>query len=646
MSKKTVVLVMVCLLALASSAQTLFTYGKYSASVNDFLKAFNKNSLTPPPNKAKAMREYLDLYIASRLKIQEAYAKGYDTLPQMKEDIQTLRSQIIDNYLNDSKTTDRLVNEAFVRSQKDIHVAHIYISFKNAFGLIDTAAAAAKANEVYEKLKSGEDFFALAEKYSSDPSVNQNKGDIGYITVFTLPYQFENIVYNLAPGKFSSPYRSKIGFHFFKNLGERKAMGKMKAAQILLSFPPDNAVAMKEEMKRLADSLYNRIMQGDDFGKLAAQFSNDQVSAVSHGVIPDFTVGQYDAAFENAFMSLANNQVSKPFLTSHGYHILKRLGVTPVNADPKNTAAMDELKSKVMQSDRMQVAKRNLIDSLMKKISLVKNKINYSELWYLQDSLLDRRNSPIPITINEQTVLFTIGGKPATVEDYIAFARTWRYKPDGTGQKPYQQIYDEFMQSQVEEYYKEHLEDFNEDFRYQMNEFKEGNLFFEIMQQQVWSKAQTDTAALMSYYQKNKSKYHWKESADAIIFFCSDEATAKELYQQIKNDAVHWKKYVEANGEKIVADSSRYEYAQIPNANKSALKAGAVTAPVNNENDGTVSFAYIIKTYPANQPRSFAEAKGLVINDYQNELEKKWVSQLKKKYPVKINEAVFAKISK
>jgi len=71
-----------------------------------------------------------------------------------------------------------------------------------------------------------------------------------------------------------------------------------------------------------------------------------------------------------------------------------------------------------------------------------------------------------------------------------------------------------------------------------------------------------------------------------------------------------------------------------------------VTSPVKNKTDGSVSFAYILKTYPANMPRNYSEAKGLVISDYQVELEKTWVAELKKKYPVKIDEKVFQQIAK
>ena len=82
------------------------------------------------------------------------------------------------------------------------------------------------------------------------------------------------------------------------------------------------------------------------------------------------------------------------------------------------------------------------------------------------------------------------------------------------------------------QYYRDHLEDFNEEFRNQMNEFKEGNLFFEIMQREVWNKTQSDSVALRDLYEKNKNKYNWKESADAIIFFAADETTLPNLLQK------------------------------------------------------------------------------------------------------------------
>ena len=630
-----------------ASAQTLFTYGNYSTDAKDFLRAFNKNNTVPATNKAKAMRDYLDLYIASRLKIREAYNRHYDTLTQIKNDIDNLRSQIIENYLNDPATTDKLLKEAFQRSQKDIHVAHIFVSYKNNAGVIDTAAAEKKAKEVYDKLKKGEDFFKLAQQYSSDDAAKTNKGDMGWVTVFTLPYEFENVVYSTPVGKYSAPYKSKIGVHIFKNLGERKAVGKIKIAQILLAFPPNPDDETKKRLALLADSLYQRLLKADDIAKLASQYSNDYVSAASGGLVPDFGVGQYDPDFEKVVFALSKNgAISKPFVTSHGYHIVKRIGASPVNTDPNNKASMDELKARVNLSDRMLFARNAVIEKGLKQISIKKYPYSEKELMLFADSILDNKPMGSRVSITRTTPLFTIGDQLFTVNDYITYAQAWRFKSDGTGVRPFEDVMNGFVRFKAEDYYRSHLEDFNSDFRYQMEEFKDGNLFFEIMQQEVWGKAQNDTAALEAYYEKNKSRYNWKQSADAIIFFCGDESSANTLYDKITKNPSNWKMVSEAMGEKVVADSSRYEFDQIPNGGKSPLHAGLVTSPLKNKTDGTVSFAYVLKLYPANLPRNYAEAKGLVISDYQAELEKQWLAELKKKYPVKIDEKVLEQISK
>jgi len=177
MNKKYFLVCMASFLMLAGSAQTLFTYGKYSVSAKEFLRAFNKNNTQPVVNKAKAISEYLDLYINSRLKIREAYDRKFDTLPQVKTEVRGLRAQIAENYMNDPVIMERLQKEAFDRSQKDILAAHIFISFKNAGGSMDTAAASRKKEDVLQRLKKGEDFLAVAQQLSDDPSAKTTRGE-------------------------------------------------------------------------------------------------------------------------------------------------------------------------------------------------------------------------------------------------------------------------------------------------------------------------------------------------------------------------------------------------------------------------------------------------------------------------------------
>ena len=646
--KNLFLLLLVCGSLLPASAQTLFTYGPYKADAKDFLRAFNKNNSNVSGNKAQAIKEYLDLYIKSKLKVREAYERRYDTLITIRTEVENLRAQIAEGFMTDPEIINRLQKEAFQRSLKHIKVAHIFIAFRNSAGISDTLAAMNKRDQLLGRLQKGEDFGKLAKEGSDDPSAKTNNGEIGYITVFTLPYDFENVIYATAPGKVSAPVRSKIGYHIFKNLEEKKSPGKMKARQILLAFPPEATAVTKQQLAKLADSLYKRLLAGDAFAPLATTFSNDYISAASGGLMPDISVGQYDPVFEKNLWALAKDgAISKPFQTSHGWHILKRESVKPVITDANNKDNLQELQQKIIADSRWKASKEHIYKQVRDKAGVKMLLNNDAGFKAYSDSVLDR----LPMNVAGRGLtpaipVFSIGTEVYDLAAWFNYASVYRFRPDGSGAKAHDLVKEEWMQYAMFEYYKKHLEEFNEEFRNQMAEFRDGNLFFEVMQQEVWTKAQSDTAALQALYEKNKRQYTWQQSADVVIFFCSDPTIAQTIYDKVKANPADWKKITDQYSEKVLADSSRYEWNQIPNLNKQVPKAGMMTSPVINQTDNTASFAYIFNAYPQLLQRSYSEAKGIVINDYQAILEKEWEEVLKKKYPVKVEEKVLADISK
>lgn len=630
-----------------SSAQTLFTYGSHSVDAKEFLRAYEKNNTGPVTDKAKAISEYLDLYIRSRLKIQEAYAKRLDTLPAMQIELDNLRTQISQQFMTDPEVSARMVKEAFQRSQKDIHAAHIFISFRGPSGFIDSVGAAARLNTVLQELKAGTDFSKVAARHSDDTSARSNGGDLGFITVFTLPYEMENLVYNTPAGKYSEVLRSRNGYHIFKKIAERKALGKIKAQQILLAFPPGADDAIRKIIAQRADSLYKRILAGDNFNRLAADFSNDYVSAASGGLLPDIAVGQYDPAFEKVLWALPkDNAVSKPFPTAYGWHIVKRLSLKPVITDPANKAYQDELKQRIMNDSRWNNSRDFVYRTVIAKKGFRKFDYDDGALWNMSDSVLDFKPMTSGWAIKAHTPLFAIGDSVYNANHWVNYANTYRYKQDGSGAKPWDQVREEWIQFSLLEYYKAHLEEFSEEFAYQMREFRDGNLFFEIMQQEVWNKSQTDTAALQALYAKQKEKYLWQQSTDAVLFFCADLNTATTVYDKVKANPASWKQTAALFPDKVIADSARFEFNQVPNLGKLQPRAGLITQPLLNTMDNTASFGYILKVYDQPTQRSFEEARGMVINDFQVILEKQWDESLRKKYPVVINKQVLAQISK
>jgi peptidyl-prolyl cis-trans isomerase SurA len=619
--------------------QSLFTFGNHKVDASEFLAAYNKNK-TSTGNDSQALRDYLNLYINFKLKVQAAKDIHLDTLPSMLADLQNFRSQIQDTYLKDQDEVNRLVDQAFSRSQKDIHTTYYFLKSTD-----DSVNDLKLMNEVSEKINSGQpDSVILAKINSTSPGKIQ-KQDVGYITVFTLPYQFENIIYALKPKKASAPLRTKNGWYIFKNEGERHAVGKITLAQILFAVPQGN-VQQKEETKKLADSVYTALKNGADFEALAKKYSDDRTTFMNGGKMPEFGTAEYDTVFENRVFSLKKDgEISQPFETKFGYHIIKRISAEPVPATKNDEQFMYNLKQQVLNDSRIETAKEKFLKEIFPVIKLTRKKINEEDLWRVTDSFLLSNKKIKAGNVNENTTLISFdNNENVKVRDWILYVKNSNKKVDGDHES-YKKIYPEFVNQSAILNYASRLENYNPAFKAQLNEFKEGNMLFEIMQRKVWGKASSDSAGLKEYYNQHKQKYLWNASAEAVIFSCSNLDVAKNSIAQLKKGK-DWKEIVNENPSSIQADSGRFELGQIPVVDRTAFSPGLITLPVVNKTDGTAVFAKIFKVYPDNQQRSFEDARGLVINDYQNYLEQKWIEQLKKKYPVTINQKVFQSLLK
>ncbi|MEP7278235.1 MAG: peptidylprolyl isomerase [Bacteroidota bacterium] len=624
------------LIAGSLHCQTLFTYGKKTVGKQEFLRAYNKNN-TAGNNTEKAYHDYLDLYTRFKLKVQAAYDARLDTLSAQATELKNFRSQIVDGFMTDDSSIQLLVEEAFERSQHDLRVSQIYIPFHGG----DTLAAYEKAMAAYNKIQTGSDFATVAEAYSLDPSVHNTRGDIGFITVFTLPYEFETIAYHTPVGKTAPPYRSKTAYHIFKTTAERPAFGKMKAAQILIAFLPNPDEAEKGKKKALADSIYNALRAGASFKDLVAKYSNDNISYQAGGLLPEFGTGRYSEDFENAAFGLAKDgDISKPVLTSFGYHIIMRVERNPVNANKNDKAAMALLKQAVQADKRMLVARQLLALKIMKNMGYKMAAFDEKLLLVYADSLYAGKKPKQQPGMNDKTLLFSFPQQKITAADFSKYVHSMQNAPEMLRGKSTPQLLQQYAEMMALDYYRNHLEAYNTEFASQLKEFKDGNLLFEIMQRRVWDKASADSTGLRNYYKNHKTKYWWEPSADIILFTCSDSLNAVNARKNFLAAPGDWKTLVQNSDGTIQADSGRFELTQLPVPVSANIKVGDISGLVKNATDNVTTFAYIVAIYNTRMPRNFEDARGFVINDYQSFLEDKWVDLLKKKYPVKVNEAV------
>ena len=215
-------------------AQTLFSYGANLVTKEEFLKAYNKNKIVVVDKQA-SLKEYLELYTKFKLKVKAAQDLGIDTLPQLQYDLQSFKTQVEDSYMSDEKSVEALTNEAFERIQKDVHTYYFFVPIKYDATPTDTLKAYEALKEIGKQLKEGKTAYNQIAIDASKISVVKH-GDIGFVTAFSVPYEYENIIYKLGVGQASAIFRSTKGIHIFKNIEERKSAGKWRIAQILLAF--------------------------------------------------------------------------------------------------------------------------------------------------------------------------------------------------------------------------------------------------------------------------------------------------------------------------------------------------------------------------------------------------------------------------
>lgn len=619
-------------------SQTLFTFGKEAVSKQEFENAYNKNKIIVERDKDE-IREYLDLYIAFKLKVQVAKDMQLDTLSSLKNDLETFKSQIEEIYLKDGEMVDKLIDEAFERSQKDIHLIDHFIALPQG---ADSTLYLKAVEQLHSTLKSNP---AKAQK-PHNTSIQEVKTDVGYITAFTLPYKFENIIYNLKTGAISEPIRTVDGWHIFENAGERKAVGQIRVAQILISAP-ERFAKERSEAKKLADSLYNLLQNGADFATIAKEYSHDRTSYFNEGILPAFGVGKYEKRFEERAFSLQKDgEIIPPFETEFGYHILKRISAEPVPASKDNESYFQEIAQKVAKDDRMETAKEAFNKQAVALTGVKEKTVDKKDLWLLTDSSLLANRMITSGNVTEETALLQFNDQTVvTVSDWTLYLRNTTILLMGNLKAQYPALFEDFVQYAALNNYRKRLTEFNPEFKAQLEEFRDGNMLFEIMEREVWSKAVTDSIGLLDFYHQNKQKYAWAESADALIISCINETIAKKVAEDLKTGKSK-ESILEENESLVNIDSGRFELPQIPVENKEIISAHKITHPVVNEQDGSVIFAQILKLYPANEPRSFEEARGMVISDYQQVLEEKWLEKLHKLYPVKINKKTFNKLLK
>jgi len=654
---KDILLVIIGLILLAftlsgqSDDEVLFSVQGNPVTVEEFRYIYEKNNGSSANYSEESVMEYLELYKKFKLKVARAKELKLDTVPALQNELAGYRKQLANSYLNDKEVTTNLIDEVIERKKTDVEVSHIFLPLDPKSSFLIKSKVKANATEIYKRLQRGEDFAKLAKEVSLDQASATKGGYLGYY-VAPLPsgfYAFENAMYQTPVGKYSEPITSKMGYHIIKVSDTRPAKGEMTISHLVIK--KDRNGVVNKTAKTEIDSLY-RVLLADpaQYRSLTMEYSEDKNTAAKGGFLGKIKINQYDPTFEEAAFALQNDgDISAPVESKFGWHIIQRQSKED-NADQEKLRRT--LKAKVVRDDRLEISRQALIETIKKDANVVVNKRALNVFNSKLDETFYSYKWKQPEMPKEDILTFKGGEKVFTLDDFADFCKSntkerLKYNKDVPTIDVVKNLFESFTNDAVLQYEEANLERKYPAFKALMREYEEGILLFETTKQEVWDKASQDTVGLLQFYSDNTSNYQWGDRVtleSATVKSDDAKALAKiqKAFLKKKSLSAIQSKYNDDKTTIVVQDPETVSM-ESPLLKDIGTTAGSSRTTTNPDKSMTLS--RVSAVLPAGT-KNFDEAKGYIIADYQDYLEKAWISDLKSRYKTEINQDVLSKLIK
>lgn len=633
----------------AQNDPVLFTVDKSPIHLSEFKYIYEKNNSDNADYSKESLEEYLELYKKFKLKVRRAKDIGLDTVKVLQDELAGYRKQLAKSYLKDKEISEKLIEQVILRMKQDVEVSHIFVASPPKSSEESKKNAESKVNDIYDKLmqNKGQFFSEMAKSLSEDKISSKRGGRLGFYTA-PLPdgfYEFENAMYETEVGNISKPIKSKMGFHIIHVQNKRPARGQMEIAHILIR--KENPTR-RVDSKVLVDSVYNLLKEDRNFENMAGKFSEDEKTKGKGGYLGFFGINQYELSFENAAFDLEkNDDFTKPIETSLGYHIIKRLNKRD---DSDVVKLRKRIETRIRNNDRFSIAESKLIEDVKEEAGFEEDKLMFKRFSTALNQDFYSYKWEVPEYGND-LVIFKLDNKEHTLGDFAEYTKKnvrerLKFSKTTPLDVAAKNMYDLYVKEQVLAYEEINLEKKYPDFRALMQEYREGILLFEITKQEVWDKASQDTAGLQSFYSKNKNNYQWPERAKLIKYSIEAKEQQKVLYTYQQAQKNNHDKFL---GKFLADDNVKLKYKEEMVEKGSDIlsnmehKKDAVSQLLLNPPPATF-YRYVENIPPGT--KTLAEAKGYVIADYQDYLEKHWIDDLQSKYPVDINKKTLKSIIK
>ena len=348
--------------------------------------------------------------------------------------------------------------------------------------------------------------------------------------------------------------------------------GLVHPAHILLELSTQATAQEQEESRQRIDSAYRALQAGADFAELAKKISQDPVSSKEGGLLPWFGPGQTLKEFEDVAYSLQPGQMSSPFLSPIGYHII-------LMKERKQLEPFDSLKNELLTVLERREMRDDIINAKLRQM------VKASNGTLTQDQILEKRSDSLAATDPEMKYLF--------------------------------------------------------------QEYHDGLLLYEVSSREVWEKATENEAALKAWFDAHRKDYTWSVPRyKGIAYHVKDKKDVKAVKNCVKR--LPFDQWVEAlrttfNPDSVIrirVEKGLFKPGDNATVDRMVFKVPAEVKPLQ---DYPIDAVYGKKL---KKPSDYTDVRAQVVEDYQNDLEHRWVASLRKRYPVVIHEEVLKTVNK
>ncbi|WP_234364013.1 peptidylprolyl isomerase [Lunatibacter salilacus] len=613
----------------------------------EFLYVLSKNSAPSEENKLVSSAEFeenFQLFINYKLKVTEAEKLGYHESEEFIEEFGSFREDIRKPFLLENEVQEGELQKAYSRLKEVVKASHILLSFPPNANLDDSLTVLRMANKIQAEASEGMDFSQLALTHSQDPSVETNRGNLGYFTAMQMVYPFEAATYNLQVGEVSKPILTDYGYHIIKLEDRRPNPGEIRVSHLLVRTSPDDEMSEDRAKRKVVDIYEQLLKENSTWEEIVGTFSEDPGTRQSGGLLPWFGVGSIVPEFEQAAFALQEiGEISNPVKTPFGYHIIRLEEVKPV-------APYEELeqtlKSRILRDSRSTLIKSQVTAMQKAKYDAQEN----DSIFHLLAETFQQENNLAPESLKgkwEQRELWDkwvlrIGTDTLRVVDFWQYIIEESSSVKANKKTDLESWKDGFIVTQLNEAEERDLFKNNKDYRLLVQEFRDGILLFNLMNDLVWQKAINDSVGQRTYYEEHLDRYYWQERVPSLVV----KITQPQNEEISKLRGYLQNKEYEKGLEKVLQETFLERFPLLFTLEDRLVET--TENPIFQDLDLSKNFhekmvngiRYFILTgdkLPEGS-KEFEETRGKVIQDYQTYLDETLINKLKEKYSIKINE--------